>query len=181
MIKKCRKKILNISSLVSPCLRKGYFSEQYFNYKIILECLNEYYRAKTPYKSAFCNHIKDITIIFLLWCIFMNLVLCQNNNLINHTTNCEIFHQISWSTLFQRWYLVENESWLDVHVSTLFQHWQKNVQTTLTELRRFNVDVVSTLIVSSKWNLSQRMFIGVASTLRNQHLNNFINCCTNIH
>ena len=44
------------------------------------------------------------------------------------------------STLFQRWYLVENESWADVHFSTLFQRWQNNVETTLIELRRFNVD-----------------------------------------
>ena len=44
------------------------------------------------------------------------------------------------STLFQRWYLVENESWADVHLSTLFQRWQNNVETTLIELRWFNVD-----------------------------------------
>ena len=25
-----------------------------------------------------------------------------------------------WSTLFQLWYLVENENWVDVHLSTLF-------------------------------------------------------------
>ena len=42
--------------------------------------------------------------------------------------------------LFQRWNLVENESWADVCLSTLFQRWQDNVETTLTELRRFNVD-----------------------------------------
>ena len=48
-------------------------------------------------------------------------------------------HQRS-SMLFQRWYLVENESWADVHLSTLFQRWQNNVETTLIELRRFNVD-----------------------------------------
>ena len=44
------------------------------------------------------------------------------------------------STLFQRWYLAENESWADVHLLTLFQRWQNNVETTLIELRRFNVD-----------------------------------------
>ena len=119
--------------------------------------------------------------------------------------------------LFQLWYLVENESW-DVHLN--FDTWLKmkrtsidvvsmfnnNVQMTLIELRRFNIDepmlfrcwtlveikvdsayvyrrrfsvtkqswskieritliqrrwsnVVVTLIVSWKWNLSQRMFI----------------------
>ena len=43
------------------------------------------------------------------------------------------------STLFQRWYLVENESWADVCLSTLFQRWQNNVEITLIELRQFNV------------------------------------------
>ena len=46
----------------------------------------------------------------------------------------------SQQTLFQRWYLVKNENWADVHLSTLFQRWQKNVETMLIELRRFNVD-----------------------------------------
>ena len=115
------------------------------------------------------------------------------------------------STLFQHWYLVENESWADVHLSRLFQCWQNNVELTLIDLRRFNVDepmlfqhwklveneswavdritsiqrqwliVISTLVVSWKWNLSQGMFISVASTMRKQHLNNFINCCNNVH
>ena len=44
------------------------------------------------------------------------------------------------STLFQRWYLVENESWADVNLSTLFQRWQNNVETTLIELHWFNAD-----------------------------------------
>ena len=34
------------------------------------------------------------------------------------------------STLFQRWNLVENESWADVCLSTLFQRWQNNVEIT---------------------------------------------------
>ena len=41
--KKCRKEILNINSLVTPCLTNGYFSGQY---KIILEFLNDYDKAK---------------------------------------------------------------------------------------------------------------------------------------
>ena len=44
------------------------------------------------------------------------------------------------STLFEGWYLVENESWADVHLSTLFQRWKKNVEATSIELGRFNVD-----------------------------------------
>ena len=43
------------------------------------------------------------------------------------------------SRLFQRWYLVENESWADVHLSMLFQRWQNNFETTLIEWRWFNV------------------------------------------
>ena len=52
--------------------------------------------------------------------------------------------------MFQRWYLVENESWANVHLSTLFQRWQKNVETTLIELRRFNVDEP---MLFQRWNL----------------------------
>ena len=44
------------------------------------------------------------------------------------------------STLKQRWYLVENESWADVHLWMLFQRWQNNIETLLIELRRWNVD-----------------------------------------
>ena len=40
----------------------------------------------------------------------------------------------------QRWCLVENESWAGVCLSTLFHHWQNNVETTLIELCWFNVD-----------------------------------------
>ena len=36
-------------------------------------------------------------------------------------------------------YLIENESSADVHLSTLFQRWQNNVETTSIELRWFNV------------------------------------------
>ena len=54
------------------------------------------------------------------------------------------------STLFRRWYLVENESWADVHLSMLFQHWQNNVETTSIELRRFNVDKTT---LFQRWNL----------------------------
>ena len=133
------------------------------------------------------------------------------------------------STLFQRWYLVENESWADVHLSTLFQRWQNNVEATSIELRWFNVyepmlsqrwnlveieswanvclstlfqrwwnNVETTLkellqfnvddpmlfqrwYFGWKWKLNQRMFIGFASTLRKQHWNNFVNCCTDLY
>ena len=54
------------------------------------------------------------------------------------------------ATLFQRWFLVENESWADVHLSTLFQRWQNNVETTSIELRRFNIDEP---MLFQRWNL----------------------------
>ena len=73
------------------------------------------------------------------------------------------------STLFQHWYLVENESWAKVHLSTLFQRWNNVDRITLIQRRWTNV--VSTLKFGWKWKLSRRMFIGVASTLRKQHLN----------
>ena len=69
-----------------------------------------------------------------------------NASTLNQRWN-NVDHQRS-STLFQRWYLVENESWADVHLSTLFQRCQNNVQTTLT--RRFNVDEPK---LFQRWNL----------------------------
>ena len=54
------------------------------------------------------------------------------------------------STLFRRWYLVENESWADAHLSTFFQRWQNNVETTSIELYRFNVDKTT---LFQRWNL----------------------------
>ena len=51
-------------------------------------------------------------------------------------------------TLFQRWYLVENESWADVYLSTLFQCF--NVEKTSIKLRRFNLDE---LMLFQCWNL----------------------------
>ena len=53
ILKTCRKEVLNISSLVTPCFTNSEFSGQYFNYKIILEFLNKYYRDKIPYESFF--------------------------------------------------------------------------------------------------------------------------------
>ena len=46
----------------------GYLSGQNFNYKIILEFLNEYYGATIQYHTNYfvCDHIKDMTIVFLL-------------------------------------------------------------------------------------------------------------------
>ena len=52
--------MLNISCLLKPCFIQT--AKLQNNSKI----LNEYYEAKTTYKSLFCNHIKDITIIFFL-------------------------------------------------------------------------------------------------------------------
>ena len=75
------------------------------------------------------------------------------------------------STLFQGWYLVENESWVDVHFSTLFRRWENNVETTSIKLRRFNVDYQTFqrwyLIENESWTdvclstLFQRCFVNV--------------------
>ena len=74
-------------------------------------------------------------------------------------------------TLFQLWNSVENESWADLCLPMLFQCWQNNVETKLKELRWFNVGdpIVLTLVFGWKSNLSQRMLIRVASTLRKHH------------
>ena len=81
--------MLNISSLVTPCLTNGYFSGQYFNYKIILEFLNDYCKGKIPHKLPFCNHIKDKSIIFLLWCVFLS----KRRYFYTKTTICLIMPQ----------------------------------------------------------------------------------------
>ena len=47
--------------------------------------------------------------------------------------------QRRWTKVFQRWNLIENQSWADVCLST-FQRCQNNVETTLTELQWFNAD-----------------------------------------
>ena len=98
---------------------------------------------------------------FLLKCIFFFILTCCFNLLFHAITfipaNTSTLNQ-RWnnidpqrsSTLFQRWYLVENESWADVHLSTLFQGWQNNIGTTLTELGRFNVDEPK---LFQHWNL----------------------------
>ena len=57
---------------------------------------------------------------------------------------------LTFINVVQRWYLVENESWADVHLSTLFQRWRNNVETILIELRRFNVDKPT---LFQRWNL----------------------------
>ena len=75
------------------------------------------------------------------------------------------------STLFQCWCLVENESWTDVHLSTLFQRWQNNVDRIASIQRRWT-KVVPSLKFGWKWKLSRRMFVDVVSALTKQRWNN---------
>ena len=91
------------------------------------------------------------------------------------------------STLLQRWYLVENKSWVDVHLSTLFQRWQKNIEATSTELRWFNINEP---MLFQRWNLveieSYRSCFNVDKTTLKQHWKNYVNstsitqCCFNV-
>ena len=73
--------------------------------------------------------------------------------------------------LFQRWYLVKNESWAGVHLSALFQRWQNNVETTSIELRRFNFDGP---MLFQRWNLAENESSAdvCLSTLTKQRWNN---------
>ena len=67
------------------------------------------------------------------------------------------------STLFHRWYLVENESWADVHLSTLFQCRQNNVEATSIELRWFIVDKP---MLFKRWNLIEiESWVDVCSSM----------------
>ena len=65
--------------------------------------------------------------------------------------------------LFQRWNLVENESWANVFLLTLFQSWQNNVETTLKELRGFKVDEP---MLFQRWYLvKDESWVNVETTL----------------
>ena len=85
------------------------------------------------------------------------------------------------STLFQRWYLVENESWADVHLSTLFQRWQNNVDRITSIQRRwptqccFNVEIWLKMKVEPTY-VHRRCF-----DIEKTAFKHFINCYTNVH
>ena len=92
----------------------------------------------------------------------------------------------------KRWYLVENETWVDVHLSTLFQRWQNNVEATSIELCWFNIDEP---MLFQHWNLVEigswadvclsALFQRWQNMLK-QHWKNYINsmsmtqCCFNV-
>ena len=65
--------------------------------------------------------------------------------------------------------LVENESWADVHLWTLFQRWNNVDRITLIQRRWTNV--ASTVKFGWKWKLSRRVFIDVVSMLTKQRWN----------
>ena len=136
---------------------------------------------------------------FLLKCIFLFILTCCFNLLFHAVTfipaNTLTLDQ-RWnnidpqrsSTLFQRWYLIENESWVDIHLSTLLQRWQNNVETTLIEIRRINVGEPKFNVDAPKlfhcWYLVEKEgWVNVySSALRKQHRNNFVNiCCPDVH
>ena len=65
-------------------------------------------------------------------------------------------------------------------LSTLFQHWQNNAETTMKELRRLNIDSM----LFQRWYLVEKeSWVNVClSVLRKQHWSNFVNiCCTDVH
>ena len=111
------------------------------------------------------SNLKDKNLTRLYWSDFycflkFNTETVRFSNLIKKRLipskhiNVESTLKQRWSSTFidvvSRWYLVENESWADVHLSTLFQRWQNNVETTLIELHRFNVDEPT---LFQRWNL----------------------------
>ena len=122
------------------------------------------------------------------------LLYVANTSTPNHRLN-NVDHQCS-SSLFQYLYFVENESWHDLYLSTLFQSWNNivfsilkyddhnfttiisyhqnyfcliqryfnvdiNVESTLTILRWFNVDIASIDVTT----LSIPRVAGLASAL----------------
>ena len=100
-------------------------------------------KKRFHWKDNTKNSIKTIDISSLLNTDLGNLkdsslILLDDRLSMYHTIY--IFLKFTSQQTHQRWYLVENVSWADVYLSTLFQRWQNNVETTLIELRRFNVD-----------------------------------------
>ena len=73
------------------------------------------------------------------------------------------------STLFQRWYLVKNQSWADLYLLTLFQHWNVVAFSTLKHGYHNFTSIVSYhqnwFWFQSKFNLFQRWECNVDSTL----------------
>ena len=134
-----------IVSMIPPAryvLKTWNFVEKYWSVSSFRKCSNY---GLICYVSAYVNDF----LLFFFTKIELDLRITSyqftsaNTSTLNH-------HRQRSSTLFQRWYLVENESWADVHLSTLFQRWQNNIETTLIELRRFNVDEPTLL---QRWNL----------------------------
>ena len=80
----------------------------------------------------------------------------------------------------QRLYLVENESWADLHLLMLFQRWQNNVETTSRELRRFNVDKPTLfqpwyLVENESWgDVCLSTFFIVDKTMLKQYWKNYV-------
>ena len=72
-----------------------------------------------------------LTLIFgwkwkLSWRMFMDIVptlIRQRWNYADRITPI----QCRWPMLFQRWYLVENKSWINTCSSTLFRRWENNI------------------------------------------------------
>ena len=95
------------------------------------------------------------------------------------TTSIELPQfKVDEPTFFQCSNLVENESWPDVCLSTLFQRWQNHVETTLKELRRFNVD---DLMLFQRWCLLENeSSVNVCSSALVHRWEN-TDCCTDAH
>ena len=83
-------------------------------------------------------------------------------------------------TLLQRWNLIENGNWADVCLSTLFQRWQNNVETTLIELRWSNVD--DPMSFQCWYYVEKESWVnGCSSVLRKLHWKNFVNRRVEVH
>ena len=49
---------------------------------------------KSTYHIFFWIRFEDMTLVFLLLCLFTTIMLCQNDDLLNYAVNCEIFRKI---------------------------------------------------------------------------------------
>ena len=49
---------------------------------------------KSTYHIFFWIRFEDMTLVFLLLCLFTTTMLCQNDDLLNYAVNCEIFRKI---------------------------------------------------------------------------------------
>ena len=110
--------------------KKCFFFFPYSNSHVNIDCMR---LSETSMKLGFSLLLQLIEFICTyIWGIqsfpskHINVETTLIVNVYQRCFNVDIWLKMKVE-LFQRWYLVENESWAHVCLSTLFQRWQNNV------------------------------------------------------